>query len=141
LPLDAWFGHHDATQAPIERTTPVTSKFTELCVDCRNPVKLAAFWAEVLGYETKEEDEDVFIEGPPGSGPIILFQSVPEDKVVKNRLHVDVNPIDRNQGEEVERLETLGATRVDIGQGTVSWVVMADPEGNEFCVLKGRVSI
>jgi predicted enzyme related to lactoylglutathione lyase len=118
----------------------VTSKFTELCVDCRDPQALAAFWSQVLGYDTKTEDDEVFIQGRPGSGPTILFARVPEGKTVKNRLHIDVNPIDRGQGEEVERLEKLGATRVDVGQGKVSWVVMADPEGNEFCVLKGRVS-
>jgi predicted enzyme related to lactoylglutathione lyase len=118
----------------------MTSKFTELCVDCHDPQALATFWAEVLGYETKKEDDEVFLEGPPGSGPIILFVQVPEAKTVKNRLHIDVNPIDRDQEEEVERLEGLGATRIDIGQGNVSWVVMADPEGNEFCVLRSRVS-
>jgi Glyoxalase-like domain len=118
----------------------VTSKFTELCVDCRDPQGLAAFWSQVLGYETKTEDDDAFIEGPAGSGPIILFAKVPEGKVVKNRLHIDVNPVDRDQEEEVVRLEKLGATRIDIGQGNVSWVVMADPEGNEFCVLRSRVS-
>jgi predicted enzyme related to lactoylglutathione lyase len=118
----------------------MTSKFTELCVDCRDPHTVAAFWSEVLGYPIKTEDDEVFIEGPPGSGPIILFAKVPEEKVVKNRVHMDVNPTDRDQSEEVERLEKFGATRVDVGQGEVSWVVMADPEGNEFCVLRGRVS-
>jgi hypothetical protein len=118
----------------------MSSKFTELCVDCRDPQLLAAFWSEVLGYETKMEDDVAFIEGPPGSGPTILFAVVPEGKTVKNRLHMDVSPVDRGQEEEVARLEKLGATRVDVGQGKVSWVVMADPEGNEFCVLKGRVS-
>jgi hypothetical protein len=117
----------------------MTSKFTELCVDCHDPQALATFWAEVLGYEAKKEDDEVFVEGPSGSGPIILFARVPESKTVKNRLHIDVNPIDRDQEEEVERLERLGANRIDIGQGNVSWVVMADPEGNEFCVLRGRV--
>jgi hypothetical protein len=124
----------------MERSPLVTSKFTELCVDCRDPHALAAFWSEVLGYERKVEDDLFFIEGPAGSGPTILFQEVPEGKVVKNRLHIDLNPTDRDQDEEVERLEKLGATRVDVGQGDASWVVMGDPEGNEFCVLRGRVS-
>ena len=118
----------------------MTSKFTELCVDCHDPDRLASFWSEVLGFEKKTDEDEVFIEGPPGSGPIILFIEVPEKKTVKNRLHIDVNPTDRDQSEEVARLEALGATRVDVGQGEVSWVVMADPEGNEFCVLRSRVS-
>jgi catechol 2,3-dioxygenase-like lactoylglutathione lyase family enzyme len=117
----------------------VTSKFTELAFDCRDPQTLAKFWSEVLGYEVKVEDDLFFIEGPTGSGPTLSFIEVPEDKVVKNRLHIDVNPTDRDQDEEVERLERLGATRVDVGQGEVSWVVMGDPEGNEFCVLRSRV--
>jgi hypothetical protein len=60
---------------------------------------------------------------------------LPEDKITKNRVHIDLTPIDRVQGEEVERLVQLGATRLDIGQGERPWVVMADPEGNEFCVM------
>ncbi|MDP9224843.1 MAG: VOC family protein [Actinomycetota bacterium] len=119
----------------------MTSKFTELCIDCWDRERLAAFWAEVLGYETKYEDDEVFIEGSTGSGPIILFPVVPEGKTVKNRLHIDVNPTDGDQSDEVRRLENLGATKIDIGQGDVSWVVMADPEGNEFCVLKGRIDV
>jgi predicted enzyme related to lactoylglutathione lyase len=118
----------------------MTSKFTELCIDCRDPERLAAFWSEVLGYETKREDDETYLEGSQGSGPILFFASVPEPKTVKNRLHIDVNPTDRDQSDEVERLERLGATRVDIGQGDVSWVVMADPEGNEFCVLRSRIA-
>ncbi|HEX3326498.1 MAG TPA: VOC family protein [Actinomycetota bacterium] len=118
----------------------MTSKFTELSVDCRDPDTVATFWSEVLGYEKKMEDDIVFLQGPAGSGPTIAFVKVPEEKVVKNRLHIDVNPTDRDQQEEVERLEKLGATHVDVGQGKVSWVVMADPEGNEFCVLRSRVS-
>ena len=62
--------------------------------------------------------------------------AVPEGKTVKNRLHIDVSPIDSSQDEEVERLLALGARRVDIGQGDVGWVVLSDPEGNEFCVLR-----
>jgi hypothetical protein len=75
------------------------------------------------------------------TAPTIVFVQVPESKTIKNRLHIDVNPTDRDQDEEVARLETLGARRVDVGQGSdVSWVVLADVEGNEFCVLRRRVS-
>lgn len=65
-----------------------------------------------------------------------MFAPVPEGKTVKNRLHIDVKPVDRSQDEEVRRLEELGARRIDIGQGDVGWVVMADPEDDESCVLR-----
>jgi glyoxalase superfamily protein len=118
----------------------MASKFTELAVDCADPRRVAEFWAAVLDYKmTEENDDEVYIEGPEGSGPGLVFVKVPEGKSVKNRVHIDVNPSDRDQGEEVERLEALGATKIDIGQGDVKWVVMADIEGNEFCVLRTRV--
>ena len=127
----------------------MTSKFTELAIDCADPVSLARFWCAVLGYEVQEEDGDLVMIGSPlvpegraGSGPVppsLTFVRVPEGKTVKNRLHIDVNPADQEQGEEVQRLLGLGARPADVGQGgDVSWVVLADPEGNEFCVLAGR---
>ena len=118
----------------------MASRFTELVIDCSDPERLASFWTEVLSYRVTERDDDsVFIEGSEGAGPGLLFQRVPEPKTVKNRLHIDVNPSDRDQAEEVERLIELGARRIDIGQGEQRWVVLADPEGNEFCVLRTRV--
>ena len=123
----------------------MTSRFTELIVDCRSPRLLAEFWCAVLGYRVLEEGPDLVEIGidpltpeavrPAPIVPTIVFVVVPEDKAVKNRLHIDVNPVDATQEEEVERLLALGARRVDLGQGDVHWVVMADPEGNEFCVL------
>ena len=110
-------------------------------VDARDPAALARFWAEVLGWRiTDEEPDEVAVEPPAGSpedgvAPDLLFLAVPEGKSVKNRLHLDLRPED--QAAEVARIEALGATRVDIGQGPdVTWVVLADPEGNEFCVLR-----
>jgi predicted enzyme related to lactoylglutathione lyase len=115
------------------------SKFTELVIDCADPERMAEFWSAVLDYKITEKDEDsVYIEGSPESGPGLLFQIVPEGKSVKNRLHIDVSPVDRDQPEELERILALGARRIDIGQGDVSWVVLADPEGNEFCLLHTR---
>lgn len=117
----------------------MAGRFTELCIDCSNPKELAKFWSEVLDYEITEiDDDEVEIKGPRESGPSILFVRVPEKKTVKNRLHIDVSPRDRDQDAEVERVKALGATPVDVGQGDVSWVVLADPEGNEFCVLSTR---
>ena len=104
-------------------------------VDSRRPREIARFWADVLGWPITEDDGE-FMVAPPGQAGVggLLFLEVPEDKVVKNRLHLDLRPDD--QAAEVARLEALGATRVDVGQGDVTWVVLADPEGNEFCVLR-----
>jgi predicted enzyme related to lactoylglutathione lyase len=105
-----------------------------LCVDATDVRRLASWWAEVLGWPQEVSDDgDVILRAPAGAGPDWLFLAVPEPKTVKNRLHVDFTPDD--QQAEVDRLITLGARHVDIGQGQQSWVVLADPEGNEFCVL------
>ena len=110
-------------------------------IDSVDPVPLAAWWADLLGWRITFEDADeVVLEPPEGSpedgvSPDLLFLRVRESKAVKNRLHVDLRPDD--QAAEVARAEALGASRVDVGQSAaVSWVVMADPEGNEFCILK-----
>ena len=130
----------------------MTSKLTEIAIDCADPAALARFWCSVLGYEVQEEEEDGLVtigsplapEGRERPGPVpptLTFARVPEGKVVKNRLHLDVNPTDRDQDDEVQRLLDLGARHADVGQtGEESWVTLADPEGNEFCVLATRVS-
>ena len=107
-----------------------------VAVDTRDPERLARFWTELLGYEIREVEEDgISIAAPDGSGGTIDFLQVPDGKTVKNRLHFDLRPDDRDA--EVERALALGATRVDVGQGPdVTWVVLADPEGNEFCILR-----
>ncbi len=106
-------------------------------IDASEPRALARFWAEVLDYETTyDSDDEVAIEPRNGNGDTLLFIKVPDEKKVKNRLHLDLNPTD--QGAEVERVKALGATEVDIGQKDVKWVVLADPEGNEFCILTPR---
>jgi hypothetical protein len=112
-----------------------------LCVDTTDPLRLATFWQAALGWRLEVGDEnEVVLEPPEGSpeegvAPDLLFLRVPEKKAIKNRLHLDLRPAD--QAAEVTRLEGLGARRVDVGQGTeVSWVVLADPVGNEFCVLR-----
>jgi catechol-2,3-dioxygenase len=105
--------------------------------DSRQPERLAGFWCEALGYQvTESDDSGVSIAAPDGSGWALDFLAVPDGKVVKNRLHLDLRPDD--QDAEVKRLLGLGATPVDIGQGDVSWVVLADPEGNEFCILAAK---
>jgi Glyoxalase-like domain len=119
----------------------MTLRLQNISIDCRNGEDLAGFWRDVLGWRiTSVEPEEVVLEPPVGSPeegivPDILFLTVPEDKSAKNRLHFDLRPAD--QEAEVERLINLGATRVDIGQTSqCTWVVLADPEGNEFCVLR-----
>ncbi|MFE6042615.1 VOC family protein [Streptomyces sp. NPDC056452] len=127
----------------------MASKFTELAIDCADPGGLARFWCSVLDYVVQDEDDEVVTIGSPAvpegrnrPGPVpptMTFARVPEGKAAKNRLHIDVNATDREQDEEVRRLLGLGARHADVGQtGNESWVTLADPEGNEFCVLAGR---
>ncbi len=120
----------------------MTSRFTELSVDCHDPAGLAAFWCSVLGYRVVDEEPDlVGIASEEATPPTIVFVRVPEAKTIKNRLHMDVNPVDRDQDDEVARLLDLGARHADVGQGpNVSWRTLTDPEGNEFCVLRSRVA-
>jgi catechol 2,3-dioxygenase-like lactoylglutathione lyase family enzyme len=109
-------------------------KFDEICIDAHDATALGAWWAKVLGWpQDVDDDGDVVLYAPPGAGPNWLFIGVPDDKVVKNRIHFDFRPDD--QQAEVDRILGLGARHVDIGQGEQSWVVLADPEGNEFCIL------
>jgi hypothetical protein len=107
-------------------------------VDSRDPATLARFWAQVLAFQVVDGTaNEVLVARDEHTYPALLFIQVPESKTIKNRLHLDLAPDDRDT--EVARLIELGAHRVDIGQGPdVSWVVLADPEGNEFCVLSTR---
>ncbi len=115
----------------------------EVIIDCNDPRRVAEFWGAVLGW-TVQPDEDTFwmsASGAPFPDLLLVFVPVPEKKTLKNRVHLDVSPVGCERDEEVARLEELGAKRMDIGQGEQSWVVMADPEGNEFCVLGRRADI
>jgi predicted enzyme related to lactoylglutathione lyase len=119
----------------------VTSQVTQILIDCADVDALAAFWCAVLDWKIVGEDDGDVEIGPHDDADAsvrIMFEKVPEPKTIKNRVHLDVKATDGDQDGEVERLLALGASRVDIGQGEVSWVVLADPEGNEFCVLAGR---
>jgi hypothetical protein len=111
------------------------SRWSQVVVDSLDPVRLARWWAEVLGYQVlTEKPDEVIISASPGVLPELCFLAVPDPKDGKNRLHLDLTPDD--QDAEVERLLDMGARHVDIGQSrAASWVVLADPEGNEFCVL------
>ena len=107
-----------------------------ICIDAKDPGALGHWWAELLGWEPRaDQDGDVELHPPAGVvATPYLFAGVPDDKVVKNRLHIDLRPDD--QDAEVARAEAMGARRIDIGQGDQTWVVLADPEGNEFCILR-----
>jgi hypothetical protein len=120
-------------------------RFTELVVDCHDPEALAAFWAAVLDYRVLSRDDDGAVEIGPEAGfggpaPTLVFGPVPEPTPGKLRMHIDLNATDRDQDAELERLLGLGATRADVGQtGEEGWHVLADPEGNEFCLLRRRL--
>ncbi|MFN8525295.1 MAG: VOC family protein [Chloroflexota bacterium] len=115
----------------------MAARFAELVVDSREPERLAEFWVQALGWAPtgRYPAPACEIADPTSSRPSITFVPNGERKAAKNRLHIDLVPEGTSQQHEVERLISLGATRVDIGQGERSWVVLADPEGNEFCVL------
>ncbi len=128
-------------------------RWHSVVVDCDDIAAQSRWWAAALDWRKVYESEDEVVLVPPHAlasereiplferGPGLVFVPVPEGKTVKNRLHIDLAPpANGDQAAEVRRLEALGARRVDVGQdsGTASWVVMADPEGNEFCVLTAR---
>jgi hypothetical protein len=121
----------------------VTSRIDHTTLDCHDAYALSTFWAEVLGFTDVPGDpnepghEECMIIAPDG-GQRVLFIEVPEGKRVKNRVHFDLVPIDRTRDEEIERVLALGATPLDDRRqpdGT-GWLVLADPEGNEFCILR-----
>ena len=115
-------------------------EWEQTVVDAHDPVALGRWWAEALGWVVVDDDSEEFeIRSSPERLPGLLFIRVDDPKVVKDRLHLDFRGDNRDA--EVERLLGLGATHVDIGQGEQTWVVLADPEGNEFCVLSSRKPI
>lgn len=110
-------------------------------ITCDGTRAVGYFWSEALGWPLVwDQDDETAIRAPDRTGPMITWGGGPlVPKAAKNRLHLDVAPpAGESQLAEVERLRGLGATTIDIGQGDVSWVVMADPDGNEFCVLTPR---
>jgi hypothetical protein len=120
-------------------------RISEFVLDCRDPEALARFWCEVLDFVVLDREEDGSVEIGPREGfggpqPTIILGRSDAPRTAKSRLHIDVNPTDRDQDAELERLLKLGARRADIGQtGQEQWHVLADPEGNEFCLLKARI--
>jgi predicted enzyme related to lactoylglutathione lyase len=119
----------------------VPSRLTNIVVDAQDPAAVADFWCLVLGWHIVEQsDEGVSISAANGAWPVIDFLPVPETKTLKNRLHLDLRADGVSTPDELERLRSLGASLVDVGQSTAAtWVVLADPEGNEFCLLSQSV--
>jgi catechol-2,3-dioxygenase len=119
----------------------MSSRIAAIAIDAVQPRVVADFWCSVLGWRVVEEDEGVItIAAADGSWPTIDVVPVPEKKTVKNRLHLDLRADGMPTGDELERLLGLGARRADVGQGAdATWVVLADPEGNEFCLLSRTV--
>ncbi|MFI6128180.1 VOC family protein [Micromonospora sp. NPDC051141] len=121
-------------------------RISELVLDCRDPEALARFWCEVLDFVVLDREGDGSIEIGPRDGfggpqPTIILSPTAEPERAKPRLHIDVNATDRDQDAELDRLLRLGARPVDVGQtGEESWHVLADPEGNEFCLLRARLA-
>ena len=117
------------------------ARISSLCIDAVDPRPVAEFWSAVLGWEVVEDvDEGISLGAPDGGLPTLDILVVPEPKQVKNRLHLDLRADGTSFDDEVARLERLGARRADVGQGDdVSWMVFADPEGNEFCLLRRTV--
>ncbi|MGW0608198.1 VOC family protein [Streptomyces sp. NPDC002644] len=117
----------------------------EMVLGCRDPELLARFWCEVLDFVVLGREDDGSIEIGPREGfggprPTLFLSAREEPEPGKSRLHIDVNPTDRDQDAELERLLALGARPAEIGQtGEESWHVLMDPEGNEFCLLRSRI--
>jgi predicted enzyme related to lactoylglutathione lyase len=120
---------------------PVT--LHHIVVDTHDLPKLAQFWAQALGWKVLSEREREIVIGPDVNAPVgMCFMPVAGPKMVKNRLHLDITTGAEDRDQEIERLLALGARRVDIGQtGQESWTVLADPEGNEFCVIRPKKTL
>ena len=117
-----------------------TGPVAAILTDCADPAALGRFWTEAAGWPVAYAEEHITgLRAPSAVGPYLEFLHVPDGKTVKNRLHPDVAPYPgQDATAEVTRLRGLGAGPVDVGQGEVNWTVLADPEGNEFCVLSPR---
>lgn len=112
-----------------------------ICIDSPDPGPLSEFWSDVLGWDVVEDSDEGVSLAPPGGGlPTLDILPVAEAKLVKNRLHLDLRADGNTFDDELDRLEDLGAVRVDVGQSPeVTWVVLADPQGNEFCLLRRTI--
>ena len=139
----------DVVPVPFFRHAIVTTmagmalRLHHIVVDAHDLPALARFWAQALGWPILSEREREVVIGPDETAPVgMCFMPVSDVKTVKNRVHLDLTTGSDDRDAEIERLLALGARRVDIGQtGTESWTVLADPEGNEFCVVRPKTTL
>lgn len=123
----------------------MSCRISELVLNCKDPELLAKFWCDVLGYVELDRDEGSIEIGPSDAGfgglqPTIILSPSSNPRAGRLPLHIDVNPVDRDQAAELERLLALGARPADVGQtGEEQWHVLQDPEGNEFCLLRKQL--
>ena len=114
-----------------------------IVIDTHDLPGLAQFWTQALGWKVLSEREGEIVIGTDENAPVgICFMPVTDRKIVKNRVHLDITTAAEDRDQEIERLLALGARRADIGQtGAESWTVLADPEGNEFCVIRPKQTL
>ena len=114
-----------------------------IVIDAHDLPKLARFWTQALGWQVLSEREREIVIGTDENAPVgICFMPVTDQKIVKNRVHLDITTEAQDRDQEIDRLLGLGAQRVDVGQtGKESWTVLADPEGNELCVIRPKVTL
>jgi hypothetical protein len=131
----------------LQQNSVVTVSLHHIVIDAHGLAGLARFWSQALDWPILSQREREVVIGPSDDAPVgICFMPTPDDKVVKNRVHLDLNPgpdpsADEREA-EIERLIALGARRVDVGQrGDETWMVLADPEGNEFCVVRSKATL
>ena len=127
-------------RSPYAHTGSMPVRLHHIVIDTHDLPGLARFWTRALDWEVLSEREREIVIGPDVNAPVgICFMPVADAKTVKNRVHVDLTTSAADRYQEIERLLALGARRVDVGQsGEESWTVLADPEGNEFCVIRPK---
>jgi predicted enzyme related to lactoylglutathione lyase len=128
---------------PSSKLTGMALRLHHIVVDAHDLPGLARFWAQALGWRILSEREREVVIGPDEAAPVgMCFMPVTEAKTVKNRLHLDLTTGAEDRDAEIARIIALGARTVEIGQtGNESWIVLADPEGNEFCVVRPKTTL
>jgi predicted enzyme related to lactoylglutathione lyase len=133
----------DTPRGVSAHTDGMPVRLHHIVVDAHDLPGLARFWTQALGWKVLSERAREIVIGTDENAPVgMCFMPVTDLKTVKNRVHLDLTTSAQDRGQEIERLVALGARRVDIGQtGAESWTVLADPEGNEFCVIRPKESL
>lgn len=127
----------------VAHTVDMSVRLHHIVIDAHDLPGQARFWTQALGWRVLSERENEIVIGTDENAPVgVCFMPVNEPKMVKNRVHLDLTSSAEERDQEIDRLLALGARRVDIGQtGAESWTVLADPEGNEFCVVRPKETL